>query len=421
MLLYILGIAVVNLALGFALAAYAEHVRACAIGSASAMPNPAVASAVPPASAAGPASAAPTNDAAAADQPEPAEVQTAEVAAPQSEPSQPEPAATAAAEPEPVEPEAVPSEPAEVQAAEVPPAEAPAEPYPGAPEAAEPEAIEYGASESEAPASEVAYEGESPQETAELQYGATEADESAAAAADFGALAAEVTAESPAGDVTYPATAEAPAKSSSTPAAPEVSTATAASQQESEPQTAGEASLPGEILGRADVDTWLAGWQKENTQGKRTLCLGLVDLDRFSAINERHGRQIGDAILRLIAQIVEGQCSREGKVSRIEGQQFVVFLPDVEIGAAANVMEYVRQAVEVSHFHYRNSDIRLTVSCGIVQATADDTSEGLYGRLDLVLKEAKRYGRNNTFAQEGEYPTPIAPPGLALPERHIVL
>ncbi len=54
-------------------------------------------------------------------------------------------------------------------------------------------------------------------------------------------------------------------------------------------------------------------------------------------------------------------------------------------------------------------------------AEADDTPDTLLERVRTTAKEAKRYGRNRTFLYEGQYPTPVVPPNLSLPEKQIPL
>jgi diguanylate cyclase (GGDEF)-like protein len=175
------------------------------------------------------------------------------------------------------------------------------------------------------------------------------------------------------------------------------------------------------ISNRVGLEISLAEWWNRDPHRVRQLSLALVDLDHFAKVNERHGTTLGDEILRAVARLLSVE-SREGSVvSRCAGQRFAILLPDTDIRAATNAMEKVRQILETSVFRHGETEIRLTLSCGVTESMPKDASESLLERAETAIREAKRYGRNRTFIHDGKFPTPVVPPNFTLQERQIEL
>ena len=95
--------------------------------------------------------------------------------------------------------------------------------------------------------------------------------------------------------------------------------------------------------------------------------------------------------------------------------------PDSDLRATTNAVERLRQIVELACFVYKNSEIRITVSCGVTEAVGEDTPDSVMARAEATLMEAKRYGRNRTFIHEGKYPTPVVPPKFPIEQRRMTL
>jgi diguanylate cyclase (GGDEF)-like protein len=174
-------------------------------------------------------------------------------------------------------------------------------------------------------------------------------------------------------------------------------------------------------LNRVGLDNLLAQWLRNDPQHQRRLAAGLVDLDQFGRINTEYGQRLGDRVLRAAAQILQGECPGDGEVARLCSHTFVVLLPEADTRTAVDLIERARQTIEHARLEYRQTEIRVTASCAITEFRADDSPATFLMRLDATLMEAKRYGRNRSFVQEGEYPTPVIPPTLSVAERTIAL
>ncbi len=190
-------------------------------------------------------------------------------------------------------------------------------------------------------------------------------------------------------------------------------------QQESRPPELADRSDP--LTGcvnragiEADLNTWWA-----SVPDHTRLCVAMIDIDRLAEANEQFGYRAGNEILKAVARLLEANRSDNVRVARFSGQRFLVMFSDVELAAAANIIERCRQTTESAHFEHNEFDLRITVSCALTRASNDDSPSSVLLRAEWALREAKRYGHNRTFVHEGKYPTPVVPPDIQIEPLHI--
>jgi diguanylate cyclase (GGDEF)-like protein/PAS domain S-box-containing protein len=132
--------------------------------------------------------------------------------------------------------------------------------------------------------------------------------------------------------------------------------------------------------------------------------IALVDVDHFKRINDTHGHQVGDVVLREIAHRLK-DATRPGDVtSRWGGEEFCVLLD--EIGddlELETLVERLRSSVGTTPIPIgENGAVRVTISIGAVRPTADcNTPEQLLASADAALYAAKRGGRNQARIARG--------------------
>lgn len=127
------------------------------------------------------------------------------------------------------------------------------------------------------------------------------------------------------------------------------------------------------------------------------LSLILVDIDNFKKINDTFGHQIGDEVLKYVANLIKSRSAERGSTCRIGGEEFAVILPGMAMRTAYEIAESIRQSIEQSRLMVTESGEWLgvqTASFGIAELTEKDDAARLISRADANLYAAKRAGRN---------------------------
>ena len=135
----------------------------------------------------------------------------------------------------------------------------------------------------------------------------------------------------------------------------------------------------------------------------KTLSVLCTDLDFFKKINDDHGHDGGDAVLRQVAHILKDRVRESDIVARFGGEEFVVALPQTELAAALDVAERLRVRFGEETAEFKGRSIRFTASFGVAQMTPEELAEpdGIYStlaRADTALYRAKQCGRNRVTA-----------------------
>ena len=122
--------------------------------------------------------------------------------------------------------------------------------------------------------------------------------------------------------------------------------------------------------------------------------LAIIDIDHFKQINDGWGHDVGDAVLREIAQLLTGGVRGGDFVARIGGEEFVVLLWGQALGDASLVCERLRQQVQAHDWSRFVPGREVTVSMGLTCAQPLDDAAQLLRRADQSMYTAKREGRN---------------------------
>ena len=166
------------------------------------------------------------------------------------------------------------------------------------------------------------------------------------------------------------------------------------------------------ICSRIGVETTLHRWWTQGRRKARPMNAMLFDLDAFGEINKEHGCLVGDKMLCLISQFVEGEVGKGDLVGRFAGQRFLVLVFDVDPRAAVKTAEMIRQSIAKISFLHEEQRIELTTAVGIAEVSPEDTEEKLFARLEEALAEAKKAGGNQSFIHDGKKTEEVEAPDL---------
>jgi len=146
-----------------------------------------------------------------------------------------------------------------------------------------------------------------------------------------------------------------------------------------------------------NINPLIAGIKRRNS----TLGVLMCDLDFFKQVNDEHGHDVGDQVLKTLAVIMQEAVRSSDIVIRYGGEEFLILLTDCEIKKATEVAEKIRQAVEEQLFRVENVSIRKTLSIGVSIFPVD--GEGFWEcvkHADIALYQAKDSGRNKVLRFE---------------------
>lgn len=125
---------------------------------------------------------------------------------------------------------------------------------------------------------------------------------------------------------------------------------------------------------------------------KSPLSLLALDLDRFKLINDRHGHQVGDEVLKAFVAAIKEDLRTGDLLARTGGEEFLILLPDTALEAAVHIAERLRAHVEALRVPTDHGDVVFTVSIGCAAYEGDlDATERV---ADERLYRAKALGRN---------------------------
>jgi diguanylate cyclase len=148
---------------------------------------------------------------------------------------------------------------------------------------------------------------------------------------------------------------------------------------------------------RRSFDINLSKEIDEAHASRSDLCLVMGDLDRFKAINDAFGHQIGDEILKMFAKLLSSNTKGRDTVARFGGEEFAIILPETKLADAERLTENIRSQLESKDLAINTSGQligQVTASFGIAQLDEGDNAGTLVKRADERLYEAKCAGRN---------------------------
>lgn len=152
------------------------------------------------------------------------------------------------------------------------------------------------------------------------------------------------------------------------------------------------------VLNRRGLEERLRLAVSTARRGHRPLAVAMLDADYFKRVNDQFGHEIGDAVLRRLADTLKSRLRASDAVARLGGEEFIAVLPDTDLDGAMVLAESLRAAVEA---HVDPLYGSITVSIGVaVELGAETDGATLLRCADEALYRAKAEGRNRVCAAE---------------------
>jgi two-component system cell cycle response regulator len=145
------------------------------------------------------------------------------------------------------------------------------------------------------------------------------------------------------------------------------------------------------------METHLATLVEQAASRGKPISLLILDIDYFKSVNDTYGHDAGDDVLREFAVRLRKSIRNIDLACRFGGEEFVVVMPETDVGVATTVAERLRRRIATEPFPIQQEMklLDVTISIGIAGlAGADDNAVAMVKRADQALYRAKRDGRN---------------------------
>jgi two-component system cell cycle response regulator len=130
--------------------------------------------------------------------------------------------------------------------------------------------------------------------------------------------------------------------------------------------------------------------------------VALADLDHFKTVNDTHGHDAGDTVLKAFSQILKRRSRRSDICGRIGGEEFLFVLTHATQEDAVRVIDCIRAELEATKFNFDGNSLKVTASFGLAGfvGTRPPDFNRLVAQADTALYSAKRRGRNRIEVAE---------------------
>jgi diguanylate cyclase (GGDEF)-like protein len=143
--------------------------------------------------------------------------------------------------------------------------------------------------------------------------------------------------------------------------------------------------------------------QERSKRHGEPFALCIIDIDHFKSVNDQHGHNVGDEVLRGFAERIRSQLRKmdiigrgdiDGTFGRYGGEEFLLLLPYAVGSSSVSCLARLRNAVAAKPFATSAGELPITFSAGVAQHNPDESNAALIDRADAALYRAKSAGRD---------------------------
>ncbi len=156
-----------------------------------------------------------------------------------------------------------------------------------------------------------------------------------------------------------------------------------------------------QLANRACFDEKLTEMIRLRERYEESFSLLMIDVDNFKEINDSHGHQGGDRVLKGVAYKIRATLRKTDFVARFGGDEFAAILLKVTAESAAVIAGKLCEQIRESRFLLDGVEVRTSLSIGVAEVLAGDSEEDLLKRADTALYRVKHSGRNGVAVAEG--------------------
>jgi len=158
------------------------------------------------------------------------------------------------------------------------------------------------------------------------------------------------------------------------------------------------------LFNRRELQRILSEEWDRSVRFERPFSLVMVDIDHFKVINDTHGHQVGDEVIRHVSSLLAGQVRNVDRVARYGGEEFALVMVETDLaGAVYGIRRLGALLAETPCIVSRDLTIEVTLSAGVATSQSDASSvSDLIHAADMALYAAKNGGRNRIATTDGK-------------------
>jgi two-component system cell cycle response regulator len=156
------------------------------------------------------------------------------------------------------------------------------------------------------------------------------------------------------------------------------------------------------LYNRRYMETHLTALVEQAAQRGKPIAVMILDIDFFKSINDGHGHDAGDDVLREFAVRIRKSIRNIDLACRYGGEEFVIVMPETDMAVASMVAERIRRRIATEAFPIQQASksLEVTISIGLAALNgAEDNAAAMLKRADTALYRAKRDGRNRVVQE----------------------
>lgn len=155
------------------------------------------------------------------------------------------------------------------------------------------------------------------------------------------------------------------------------------------------------LANRRDISERMENERERQARSGRPFALILGDIDNFKQLNDTHGHDCGDDVLKRVAGLMKNQVRGIDCPSRWGGEEFLILLVESDREGAYTVAGRIREKIQNTDFTFKKEKMAVTMTFGLsVFNGGDDTVEKCIKRADQALYDGKHQGKNRVVVAD---------------------
>ena len=170
-----------------------------------------------------------------------------------------------------------------------------------------------------------------------------------------------------------------------------------------------------QLLNRRGLSRAFQAEANRADRANEPMCVALLDIDNFKNLNDRLGHIAGDQALIHLSRVLRESIRPSDSIARWGGEEFVILLPETNLGGAITTMARVQRALTRRYYLHNHERVLITFSAGVAQRLPGESQDAAIARADRALYKAKAAGRNCVAGDDGSAQAPLPPLTAATP------